>query len=99
MKKIRTVFCGCGHRAFGTGNSVMTIDAYETVGVCDPYEDKAISLADEFEKKTGKRPAVYTNHIKMFEELTPDLAVVVANWEVHVRISIDAMKRGIAVAT
>ena len=98
MKKIRTVFCGCGHRAFGTGNSVMTIDAYETVGVCDPYEDKAISLADEFEKKTGKRPAVYTNHIKMFEELTPDLAVVVANWEVHVRISIDAMKRGIAVA-
>ena len=98
MKKIRTVFCGCGHRAFGTGNSVMTIDAYETVGVCDPYEDKAISLADEFEKKTGKRPAVYTDHIKMFEELTPDLAVVVANWEVHVRISIDAMKRGIAVA-
>ena len=50
MKKIRTVFCGCGHRAFGTGNSVMTIDAYETVGVCDPYEDKAVSLADEFEK-------------------------------------------------
>ena len=98
MKKIRTVFCGCGHRAFGTGNSVMTIDAYETVGVCDPYEDKAILLADEFEKKTGKRPAVYTDHIKMFEELTPDLAVVVANWEVHVRISIDAMQRGIAVA-
>ena len=98
MKKIRTVFCGAGHRAFGTGNSVMTIDAYETVGVCDPYEDKAISLADEFEKKTGKRPAVYTNHIKMFEELKPDCAVVVANWEVHVRISIDAMERGIAVA-
>lgn len=98
MKKIRTVFCGCGHRAFGTGNSVMTIDAYETVGVCDPYEDKAISLADEFEKKTGKRPAVYTDHIKMFEELKPDCAIVVANWEVHVRISIDAMKRGIAVA-
>ncbi len=98
MKKIRTVFCGCGHRAFSTGGSVMTIDAYETVGVCDPYEDKAVSLADEFEKKTGKRPAVYTDHIKMFEELKPDLAVVVANWEVHVAISIDAMRRKIAVA-
>ncbi len=98
MEKIKTVFCGCGHRAFGTGGCVMSIDAYETVGVCDPYEDKAISLADEFEKKTGKRPQVYTDHIKMFEELKPDLAVVVANWEVHVAISIDAMRRNIAVA-
>lgn len=97
-KKIRTVFCGAGHRAFGTGNSVATISAYETVGVCDPYEDKAIALADQFEKQTGLRPAVYTDHIKMFKELNPDLAVVVANWEVHVRISIDAMKMGIGVA-
>lgn len=98
MKKIRAVFCGCGHRGFGVGNSVMAIDSFETIGVCDPYEDKAISLADEFEKRKGLRPAVYTDHIKMFEELKPDCAVVVANWEVHVAISIDAMRRGIAVA-
>ena len=98
MEKIRIVFCGCGHRAHGTGQAVMAIDAYETIGVCDPYEDKAVGLADAFEKGKGVRPAVYTDHIKMFDELKPDAVVVVANWEVHVAISIDAMRRGIAVA-
>lgn len=98
MKKIRVVFCGAGHRAFGVGKSVMAIDAFETVGTCDPYEDKAVSLADDFEKGKGVRPRVYTDHVKMFEELKPDLAIVCANWEVHVSISIDAMRRGIAVA-
>lgn len=98
MKKIRVVFCGAGHRSLGLGKSVMAIDAFETIGTCDPYEDKAVSLADEFEKVKGARPAVYTDHIKMFDELKPDLAIVCANWEVHVAISIDAMRRGIAVA-
>ena len=98
MEKIRVVFCGCGCRTNGTGMAVRAIDAYETIGVCDPYEDKAIKLADKFEAEKGLRPAVYTDHIKMFEELKPDAAVVVTNWETHVRVSIDALKRGIAVA-
>lgn len=98
MKKIRTVFCGCGCRTNGTGMAVRSIDDYEVIGVCDPYEDKAIKLADLFEKEKGVRPAVYTEHVKMFDELKPDAAVVVTNWETHVRVSIDALKRGIAVA-
>ena len=98
MKKIRTVICGCGCRGTGLSNPIMALDVYETIGVCDPYEDKAVSLADSFEKNKGLRPTVYTDHIKMLEELKPDLAIVATDWETHVRVSIDAMKRGIAVA-
>ncbi len=98
MKKIRTVFCGCGKRTAGTGGAVRAIDDYEVIGVCDPYEDKAIKLADLFEKEKGVRPAIYTDHIKMLEELKPDAAVVVTNWETHVRVAIDALERGVAVA-
>ncbi|MBO5362924.1 MAG: Gfo/Idh/MocA family oxidoreductase [Clostridia bacterium] len=98
MDKIRVVFCGCGHRAFGLSDSMKPIPDFEVIGVCDPYVDKAESLAEQIEKERGLKPAVYSDHIKMLEELKPDAAIVSANWEVHVRISIDAMKRGIAVA-
>ena len=98
MKKIRVVFCGCGCRSEATSAAVRAIDVFETIGVCDPYEDKAEKLADKFEEEMGLRPAVYTNHIKMFDELKPDAAVVVTSWETHVGVSIDALRRGIAVA-
>ena len=52
MAKIRTVFCGAGQRTNGTGMAVRSIDDYEVIGVCDPYEDKAIKLADLFEDFT-----------------------------------------------
>ena len=97
-KKVRLVFCGCGHRAKGTGAAVRQTGMYEVIGVCDPYSDKAEHVADVFEQEAGLRPKIYTDHEKMFDELKPDAALVVANWEVHVKISIDALRRGIAVA-
>ena len=47
MEKIRIVFCGCGHRAFGLSDSMKTIADYEVIGVCDPYADKAEALAEQ----------------------------------------------------
>ena len=98
MERIKIVICGCGHRAFGTSNSMIQTGMYDIIAVCDPYEDKAVGLSKKIEEKTGGKPLVYTEHIKMFEELKPQACLVVANWEVHVAISIDAMRRGIAVA-
>lgn len=98
QNKVEIVVCGCGHRAEGTSLTMIPTGLYDILAVCDPYEDKAEALANKIEEKAGKRPIVYTDHIKMFEELKPQAALVVANWEAHVSISIDAMKRGIAVA-
>lgn len=98
MRKIRIAICGCGCRSNGTGEALVATNMFDIVGVCDPYEDKANARADKFAEKTGKRPAVYLDHIKMFDELKPEATLVVANWEVHVKIAIDAMERHIAVA-
>ena len=98
MKKLKTVFCGAGKRARMLNTSVMSIDAYELVAVCDPYEDKAESLAEIYENKKGTRPAVYTDHVKMLDEQKPDCAIVATSWEAHVEVAIDCMRRGIAVA-
>ncbi len=98
MKKIKLVVCGCGSRSKGTTSAIVATKLFDIVGVCDPYEDKANTLADKLEKQTGLRPAVYLDHIKMFDELKPKATLVVTNWETHVKVSIDAMKRRIAVA-
>ena len=98
MEKIRLVFCGCGHRAVGIGKIVRVISDFETIAVCDPYVDKAEDMAKTFAEKGGEKPLVYADHIKMFEELKPDAVIVATTWETHVRVSIDALNRGIAVA-
>lgn len=98
MRKIKIAICGCGCRSNGTGAAIRATGKYEVIGVCDPYKDKAIKVSELFEKETGLKPSVYTDHIKMFDELKPEACLVVANWEVHVKIAIDAMQRGIAVA-
>ena len=98
MKKIRVVFCGCGHRSIGISKIVKVIPDFETIAVCDPYLDKAEDMAKFMEENTGVKPAVYGDHIKMFEELKPDAAIVATTWETHVRVSIDALNRGVAVA-
>ena len=71
MKKIRLTFCGCGHRAFGIKNVVRVIPEFETIAVCDPYVDKAETMAESFGAGENN-PLVYADHIKMFEELKPD---------------------------
>ncbi len=95
--KIRVVLVGCGGRGVDMAKTMCNIDAYEIIGVCDPYEDKAVKGAEELHKKAGFDPKVYTDHIKMYDELKPDAALVAASWEYHVALSIDAMKRNIAV--
>ncbi len=97
-EKIRTVVVGCGHRGIDLAAVMCFIDAYEIIGVCDTYEDKAVQAAERVKKESSVYPKVYTDYIKMYDELKPDVAVVVANWEYHVKISVDAMKRNIAVA-
>ena len=97
-EKVKIVICGCGQRSNGTSHAIIQTGLYEIIGVCDPYEDKAHNRADLIKEKTGRRPLVYTDHIKMIEELKPQACLVVANWEVHVSIAIDAMRRGIEVA-
>ncbi len=95
--KIKTVVCGCGRRGAWLATTIGLIDKYEIIGLCDTYEDKAVDTLNKLKEKYGIEPKVYTDYIKMYDELKPDVAIVASSWDYHVQISIDAMKRGIKV--
>lgn len=99
MKTVRFVTCGAGMRGtWLTKNVLCDLPDVKVVGVCDPYEDKAQTLADKVEKKGYDRPAVYTDHEKILKELRPDAVLVSTAWETHTEVAIFAMHQGIAVA-
>ncbi len=97
-EKVKIAVIGCGGRGRSCLRLMQVLGAYEVVAVCDPYEDKAELAAEEIVKNGGNRPLVYTDHIKLYDEVKPEAAYVATTWETHVHVSIDALKRGIAVA-
>ena len=99
MNKVRFVVCGTGGRGSGLTKAVLAkLEDVEIVGLADPYIDKAETLKEALKDEISNIPAVYGDHIKMFDELKPDAVLVATSWETHLKVAIDAMKRGIAVA-
>lgn len=98
MKKIRIVSCGAGNRAYGQILMLARMEEYDLVAVCDLYKDKAETIVNKVTELYGQKPLIYTDYIKMFEEVKPDAVLVSTPWDTHIEISCDAMERGIAVA-
>jgi len=99
MKTIRFSVCGAGRRSsYLVRDLVASLEDVVICAIADPYIDKANELADAIKEKWGYHPAVYENHITMFDAEKPDATFVATGWQVHFPISIDAMERGIAVA-
>lgn len=99
MDKVRFVVCGTGGRGSGLTRSVLAkLEDVEIIGLADPYIDKAETLKEKLKDEIPNVPIVYDDYIKMFDELKPDAVLVATSWETHLRVAIDAMNRGIAVA-
>lgn len=99
MDKVRFAVCGTGGRGSGLTRAVLAkFDDVEIVGLADPYVDKAETLRETLKDKISNVPAVYGDHIKMFDELKPDAVLVSTSWATHLKVAMDAMRRGIAVA-
>lgn len=98
MQKLKVAVAGFGQRGTCLMADVWQYrDDMEFVGVCDLYPDRAKAAADEVEKRTGKRPAAYTDYRKMLD-MRPDLFIVTTAWRDHIPLVIDAMGRGIYTA-
>jgi len=97
-RKIKIAIVGCGCRGRSLIRLMVDLETYDIVAVCDNYQDKAEEAADRVVECGGERPLVYTDYIKLYEEVKPEVVYVATSWETHVRVSIDALKRGLAVA-
>lgn len=98
MDKIKIVSCGAGNRAYGQILMLAEMPEYDLIGVCDPYIDKAETIVYKVREKYNQYPPVYSDYLKMFDELKPDAVLISTPWDTHVEIAVNAMKRGIAVA-
>lgn len=99
MKHLSFIICGCGQRGtWLVQNVISDLADVSIVALCDPYEDKAESLADWLAEKGHVRPKVYTDHVRMMDEVGGDAVLDATAWEMHVPVAVDAMHRGIAVA-
>ena len=97
MEKLRIAVIGCGRRATGLTQVIVTMADVQIVALCDPYKDKAEKLADFVEEKSGRKPYIATCHKDVIENVTIDAAIVATSWSGHMPVTIDFMRAGVPV--
>ncbi len=99
MKTIKFAVCGSGRRGASIAKSILAnLPDVVICAVSDPYIDKAEILADELSERVGYHPNVYSDHIELFANESPDAIFVATSWDSHIPVAIHAMERGVAVA-
>ncbi|MBA3699158.1 MAG: Gfo/Idh/MocA family oxidoreductase [Planctomycetes bacterium] len=97
LAKIRVAHIGLS-RGMTHVNDTLAIEFCEVVAVCDLRDDRAKRAADVCEKKSGKRPEVYSGTVDIWEKLVDrddiDVVYVSTPWAWHVPMAVRAMERG-----
>lgn len=99
MKKIRMAVIGLGNRGYNVMKDViLNVPGFEVTAVCDVYEDRNDRAAEAVVAAGGKKPFASTDYTAILSREDVDAVYVASSWETHIRISIEAMKAGKAVA-
>ncbi len=97
LAKIRVAHIGLS-RGMTHVNDTLAIEFAEVVAVCDLRDDRAKRAADACEKKSGKRPEVYSGTENIWEKMVDrddiDVIYVSTPWAWHVPMAVRAMERG-----
>lgn len=99
MEKFRIALIGVGGRGEGLYRVALKFREDVTfVAVCDEYIDRCEYVANEMKEDGFGYPALYTDYKKCIDENKLDAVVVATAWEAHLKVSMYAMERGVAVA-
>lgn len=95
MERIKLGFLGLGQRgSWLLTNILNSFPDVEVVALCDEYEDRAVSCAEQVTEKRGTTPAVYTNHSLLLRDPNVNTVIISASWEAHIPLAIEAMQNG-----
>ena len=95
--KIGVIGYGCRGRSI-TKSVFFKSPLYEVVAVCDEYEDRAEQGAADAEKAYGKATFASVDYRDVLAYEGLEAVYVATSWETHVRIAIEALKKGVPVA-
>ena len=97
--KLKIALIGLGHRGMGVFEyEILKLDDIIIAGVCDSYEDRTNAAAELTQKVKGYTPVKSTDYRDMLN-LDIDAVVITCAWEDHIRIAVEALKKGIYVGT
>lgn len=99
MSKIRLGVIGYGLRGENVTEVVLLKnDDIEITAVCDLYPDRVEKAQADVNKATGVTPFGSTDYMDVLKRDDVDAVYVVCSWEDHVKVAIDGMRYGKAVA-
>jgi len=97
LEKVRVAVIGL-NRGLTHVASCQGIEFSEVVAVCDIRDDRAKRAADLCEKKSGKRPAIYSGNENIWEQMVDrddiDAVYIATPWAWHVPMALRTMERG-----
>ena len=97
--KLKIALIGLGQRGMGVFEyEILKLDDIIIAGVCDSYEDRTNAAAELTQKVKGYTPVKSTDYRDMLN-LDIDAVVITCAWEDHIRIAVEALKKGIYVGT
>ena len=97
LERVRVAVIGL-HRGMTHVDSCLGIEFAEVVAVCDIIDDRAKAAADRCEKKSGKRPVIYSGNENVWEQMVDrddiDAIYIATPWRWHVPMALRTMERG-----
>ena len=98
MQEIKIGFIGLGNRGCGLLKDVVLKQGEQVVAVCDVYEDRTRKGAELVVEAGQAGPAEYSNYKDVIRDENVNTVIIATAWESHVRIALEAMYAGKAVA-
>ena len=99
MKKIKLGVIGLGQRGSTILKCILVkYDDVDIVALCDDYKDRVDDIAKIVTKTKGYTPFCTTDYTEVLTLNDLDAVYIATSWETHVKVAIDAMRAGIAVA-
>jgi hypothetical protein len=97
LEKVRVGHIGLS-RGMNHVKDTLNLESTEVVAVCDMREQRAKDAADFCEKKSGRRPEVYSGDAEVWQKLVDrddiDVVYISTPWALHVPMAVRAMERG-----
>jgi hypothetical protein len=97
LERVRVAVIGL-HRGLTHVSSCLGIEFAEVVAVCDIVDDRAKAAADLCEKKSGKRPVIYSGNEHVWEQMVArddiDAVYIATPWAWHVPMALRTLDQG-----
>jgi hypothetical protein len=98
LDRIRLAFIGVGGRGTGHVRQMLLMEGVDVVAICDDFVPAALAAAEICEKAGRKRPAVYSDNERSFEqmilEMDLDAVIIATPWSWHAPMGVAAMRGG-----